>query len=89
LAALIRFLWRLEVPRTDESESPYWLRAAGWAFMVCWIVECLFREAFWVTAAAGGGTKAITATIFPWILLGILFAAFNLSESSLERRSRV
>jgi len=35
LAALIRFLWRLEVPRTDESESPYWLRAAGGAVKVC------------------------------------------------------
>jgi len=87
LSALIRFLWRLDTQRADGSEVPYWIRAAGWAFMVCWIVECLFREAFWVTAAAGGGTKAITATIFPWILLGILFAACNLSESKSQLRT--
>jgi O-antigen ligase len=89
LAGLIRFLWKFDVPRTDPSEAPYWIRAAGWAFMACWIVECFFREAFWVTAAAGGGTKAITATIFPWILLGILFGAFNLRKSALKEGPRI
>ena len=32
--------------------------------------------------AAGGGTKVVTATVFPWVLLGVLFAACSLSQTT-------
>lgn len=84
IVALLRFFRSFASQDKKFNTIPQWIKAAGWAFLVCWIVECFFREAFWVTAAAGGGTKAITATIFSWILLGILFAAFKLSQASKE-----
>ena len=82
VVALLRFLLKFKVRVGHRSALPHWVTAAGWAFVLVWIAECFFREAFLVTAAAGGGTKAITSTIFPWILLGILFGAFNLSQTA-------
>ena len=80
--ALLRFVRRLRSGVEYSTVVPDWIKAAGWAFVLVWIAECVFREAFLVTAAAGGGTKAITSTIFPWILLGVLFGVSNLSRSA-------
>jgi hypothetical protein len=77
----------LKIPRTfnlragDRNDPLYWAKVAGFVFLIAWIAECFFQEAFFVTAAAGGGTKVMTATVFPWILLGLLFAVFRLNQS--------
>jgi hypothetical protein len=49
-----------------------------------WIAECFFQEAFFATAAAGGGTHVMTVIVFPWIFLGVLLAVCNLSQSTLS-----
>jgi O-antigen ligase len=85
--ALLRFLRTFRLGVEGEDGPPYWLRAAAWAFAFVWIAECLFRDAFLVTAAGGGGTKSITDTIFAWILLGVLFATSNLSRSSVDSKA--
>ncbi|MBO0911398.1 MAG: O-antigen ligase family protein [Acidobacteria bacterium] len=59
-----------------------WLRAAGSAFLPIWVMECLFQEAFFPTAAAGGGTHVMTEITFPWIFLGILLAACGLNQTA-------
>ena len=85
LFALIKFARRFSSSSVGSpTPMPEWLKTAAWAFVPLWIAECFFREAFLVTAAAGGGTKAITSTIFPWILLGILFGAFTLSRRAIQ-----
>lgn len=61
------------------TDPLYWAKIAGFVFLLVWVFECLFQEAFFVTAAAGGGTKVLTATVFPWILLGLLFAIYKLN----------
>jgi O-antigen ligase len=81
IVSVLRFLRTFKIGRTHASGPPYWLSAAGWAFAMVWIAECLFRDAFLVTAAGGGGTKSITDTVFSWILLGTLFGAFKLTQN--------
>jgi len=94
---LLILLWLvvvlLQIPRkfglgTEWSSDPhYWIKAAGSVFVLAWIAECFFQEAFFVSAAAGGGTKAITSGIFAWILLGVLFAVFSLSQGVADTSS--
>ncbi len=84
LIAVMRTLKDLNVRGDDWSDEHYWLKAAGYGFVLAWIAECMFREAFFVTAAAGGGTKFMTANVFAWILLGTLFAAHRLSHSAIR-----
>jgi hypothetical protein len=50
-------------------------------FLLVWIAQCFFQEAFFATAAAGGGMHVMTVIIFPWALLGLLLAACNLSQT--------
>jgi hypothetical protein len=66
----------------NRQDSHDWLKAAGSAFLVVWIMECFFQEAFFATAAAGGGTGVMNAITFPWTFLGILLAACNLSQTA-------
>lgn len=40
------------------SDPHYWVKVAGFIFLPAWIVECFLREAFLVTAAAGGGSES-------------------------------
>jgi len=80
LVALLRIPRRFKLRTLDRRDSLYWFRVAGVVFLLAWISECFFQEAFFVTAAAGGGTKVLTFTVFPWILLGLLFAVTNLSS---------
>jgi O-antigen ligase len=88
LIALFKLIRRFNILRGGLNDSHYWVKAAGCAFVFAWIAECMFREAFWVTAAAGGGTKFMTATVFAWILLGVLLATLKLSRKpSLEART--
>ena len=92
MPGLIALLWLLvavlKIPRKfnlwegRQGDPHYWVKAAGSVFVLALIAECLFREAFVVSAAAGGGTKAITSGIFAWILLGILFSVCNLSQTA-------
>lgn len=82
LIAVLRMLKKFDLRSAGANDSHYWVKAAGCAFVFSWIAECLFREAFFVTAAAGGGTKFLTAAIFSWILLGVLMATLNLSQKS-------
>jgi len=85
LVAVFGLLKRLNLRKGELNDSGYWVKAAAYGFVFAWMAECLFREAFFVTAAAGGGTKFLTANIFAWILLGILLATVNLSQKpSLE-----
>lgn len=73
---------RLSFEPADDSHD--WLKVAGSAFVLVWIGECFFQEAFFATAAAGGGTRVITVTVYPWILLGVLLAACNLSQTTAQ-----
>jgi O-antigen ligase len=82
LIAVLRILKSFNLGPASAKDSQYWLKAAGCGFVFAWIAECLFREAFFVTAAAGGGTKFLTANVFAWIFLGILMATVNFSKSS-------
>jgi len=82
MIALLRIRRKLLSLEGGVSDSHYWVMAAGSAFVLVWMAECLFQEAFFVTAAAGGGTKVVTATVFPWVLLGVLFAACNLDQTT-------
>jgi hypothetical protein len=80
LVVLLRIRKNLDLRKERVREPHYWLRAAGSVFVLVWIAECFFQEAFFISAAAGGGTKTITGGIFAWILLGVLFAIFKLSQ---------
>jgi O-antigen ligase len=82
ILALLRIRKQLRLAEEPGVDSHYWLKAAGSAFLLVWIGECFFQEAFFVTAAAGGGTRVMTATVYPWIMLGVLFAVTNLSQST-------
>lgn len=81
VVAVLRMRRRLRLQQDPGSDAHAWVKAAGSAFVLIWIVECFFQEAFFVTASAGGGTRAMTATAYPWILLGVLFAVCKLSQS--------
>jgi len=80
-AAFLRIRRQLGVPGSP-GDAHDWLKAAGSAFLVIWIMECFFQEAFFATAAAGGGTHVMTVITFPWIFLGILLAACNLNQTA-------
>jgi O-antigen ligase len=82
MIALLRIRRKLLSSEGCVGDSHYWVKAAGSAFVLVWIAEGFFQEAFFVTAAAGGGTKVVTATVFPWVLLGVLFAACNLGQTT-------
>ena len=81
LLALVKIVKRFKVLGPSPTDTHYWVKVGGCMFVLEWITECFFREAFFVSAAAGGGTKLITATIFPWVLLGVLFAVLKLDQS--------
>ena len=80
--ALLRIRRKLLSPKESFGDPHYWVRVAGSAFLLVWLAECFFQEAFFVTAAAGGGTKVMTANVFPWVLLGVIFAACRLAQTS-------
>jgi O-antigen ligase len=92
IAGLLMFLWlvlallrirkQLRSPIDSLDQSHQWLKMAGAAFLFVWIAEGFFQEAFFATAAAGGGMHVMTVIVFPWIFLGVLIAACNLSESA-------
>lgn len=94
LTGLLLFLWlvlallkirkqlRLSVGHFGDSHE--WLKVAGAAFVLVWIAECFFQEAFFATAAAGGGMHVMTVIVFPWTFVGILLAASRLSQNPVE-----
>jgi O-antigen ligase len=92
LVGLALFLWlllrllkirrHLHLDFESLDGSYKWVKVAGSVFLLLWIAECFFQEAFFVTAAAGGGTHVMTLIVFPWILLGVLLAVCNLSQSA-------
>lgn len=75
----IRKQLRLQMEPGDPRN---WIRIAGSAFLVMWIAECFFQEAFFATAAAGGGMHVMTTISFSWIFLGLLLAACELTETA-------
>jgi len=85
--ALLRLRRKLLSSEETAVDPHYWVKAAGSAFLLVWIAECFFQEAFFVTAAAGGGTKVMTATVFPWVLLGVILATCRLSQTSAGKKS--
>jgi len=87
MIALLRIPQKWNVLTVDRTDPLYWIKVGGSVFVLAWIAECFFQEAFFVTAAAGGGTKVMTATVFPWILLGLLFAVSRLCKSVPDRNS--
>jgi O-antigen ligase len=95
LAGLTMFLWlvralfklrkqlRFSLPISGDSVDGYeWVRVAGSAFLLIWVAECFFQEAFFATAAAAGGTHVMTVIVFPWMFLGLLLAVCDLSQNT-------
>lgn len=80
LVCLLRLRSKLKSTQDGARDANYWFNPAASCFVLAWIAECFFSEAFFVSAAAGGGTKTITIPIFSWILLGLLFAAIRLMK---------
>ncbi len=80
--ALLKLRRQLRFSGKSLGDSHEWLHVAGSVFLLLWIAECFFQEAFFATAAAGGGMHVMTLIVFPWILLGVLLAACNLSQSA-------
>jgi O-antigen ligase len=78
---LLRLGRKLKPSQEGSRDADYWFKPAASCFVLAWLSECFFSEAFFVSAAAGGGTKTITVPIFAWILLGLLFAAIRLDEA--------
>jgi O-antigen ligase len=79
--ALLKLRRQLRFSVDSLGDSYEWVKVAGSVFLLLWIAECFFREGFFATAAAGGGTHVMTVIVFPWIFLGILLAVCNLSQS--------
>ena len=82
LLALLRIRKQLRLFSEPLETSHEWLKVGGSVFLLVWIVECFFQEAFFATAAAGGGTHVMTVIVFPWIFVGVLLAACNLSKTA-------
>jgi O-antigen ligase len=92
IVGLLMFLWlvfailkvrrQLRFPEESPGDSHEWVKVGGAVFLLLWIAECFFQEGFFATAAAGGGTHVMTVIVFPWILLGVLLAVCNLSQST-------
>lgn len=78
---LLKVRKQLRITADPLGGSLDWLKAAGSAFLLVWIMECFFQEAFFATASAGGGMHVMTVIIFPWILVGVLLTACNLSQT--------
>jgi O-antigen ligase len=97
LAGLLMFTWLLfgllKIRRqlrksVDVFGNSYeWVKVAGSAFLLIWIAECFFQEAFFATAAAAGGTHAMTVIVFPWIFLGVLMGTCNLNQTEMSLES--
>ncbi len=79
---LLRIRRQLRMESVDDSHD--WIRVAGSAFLVVWMAECFFQEAFFATAAAGGGMQVMTAIVYPWIFLGVLLAVDKLSRGAMS-----
>jgi O-antigen ligase len=79
---LLRIRRQLRSSAETAGNSHHWVKAAGSAFLLVWIAECFFQEAFFATAAAGGGMQVMTAIVYPWIFLGVLLAVCNLSRTT-------
>ena len=79
---LVRLRKHLRSSVDPVVDSYEWVKVAGSAFLLVWIAECFFQEAFFATAAAGGGTHVLTLIVFPWIFLGVLLAACNLMQTA-------
>ena len=75
--ALLRIRKQLRSPKPSSRDSYNWVRVAGSAFLLVWIAECFFQEAFFATTAAGGGMHVMTVIVFPWIFTGVLLAIRN------------
>ncbi|MBV9623920.1 MAG: O-antigen ligase family protein [Acidobacteria bacterium] len=82
VVALLRVRRQLRFVGEPLDDSHEWLKAAGSAFVLVWIAECFFQEAFFATAAAGGGMRVLTVTVYPWTLFGVLLAACRLSQTT-------
>src|SRR5947208_5992460 len=54
---LARFRRKLHFDFESLDGSYEWVKVAGSAFILLWIAECFFQEAFFAMAAAGGGTR--------------------------------
>jgi len=97
LAGLSMFVWlvvrlfklrkKVRVSSPASGDPHEWVRVAGAAFLLVWVAECFFQEAFFATAAAAGGTHVMTIIVFPWVFVGLLLAACNLSENNLHTES--
>jgi O-antigen ligase len=81
LVYLLRLRRNFKPIQEGARDPNYWFKPAASCFVLAWIAECFFSEAFFVSAAAGGGTKTITIPIFAWILLGLLLAAVRLNDT--------
>jgi O-antigen ligase len=75
--ALLRIRKQLRSLKASRRDSYSWVRVAGSSFLLVWIAECFFQEAFFATAAAGGGMHVMTVIVFPWIFIGVLLAVRN------------
>jgi O-antigen ligase len=75
--ALLRIRKQLRSPKASRRDSYSWVRVAGSSFLLVWIAECFFQEAFFATAAAGGGMHVMTVIVFPWTFIGVLLAVRN------------
>jgi len=84
LFALLRLRRQLRFPARSPGDSHEWIEVAGSVFLLLWIAQCFFQEGFFATAAAGGGMHVMTLIVFPWIFLGVLLAACNLSQSAIS-----
>jgi O-antigen ligase len=80
--ALLKVRKQLRISVEPLGDSHEWVKVAGSVFLLLWIVECFFQEAFFASAAAGGGMHVMTVIVFPWIFVGVLLAICNLSQSS-------
>src|SRR5207253_7486180 len=77
MIALLRIRRKLLSSEGCVGDSHSWVKVAGSAFLLVWIAECFFQEAFFATAAAGGGMHVMTVIVFPWIFIGVLLAMRN------------
>jgi len=81
--ALFKLRRQLRFLGEPGGDSHDWVKVAGSAFLLVWIAECFFQEAFFATAAAGGGMHVMTVIVYPWVFLGVLLAASNLSQRAM------
>jgi O-antigen ligase len=80
IVAIFRVRRHLRFSLDSLGGSYEWVKVGGSVFLLLWMAECFFQEAFFATAAAGGGMHVMTVIVFPWMFLGILLAACNLSQ---------